>query len=217
MLFPINKEALLLKRSSQQGFTLIEVIVAIAVVAILAGIITPSVIKHLDDSKHSRAQNDCLVIGSAIGSFYKDVGRWPNMTNTGAVGVTLLVSQGNTPAVAAGIGTWNTATTSAAVDLLSNHLSANSPETQVANIYPTTGSEFVWRGPYQTEFPADPWGNRYAVNIGNMLVTTATTSNAVWVLSAGRDGIIQTPWNPAAPATGTTLTASGDDIVYRLK
>ncbi len=63
------------KKSEQKGFTLIEVIVAIAVVAILAGVITPSVIKHLDDSKRARAQNDCLVIGSAIGSFYKDVGR----------------------------------------------------------------------------------------------------------------------------------------------
>ncbi len=205
------------KSNNQQGFTLIEVIVAIAVVAILAGIITPSVVKHLDDSKHSRAQNDCLVIGSALGSFYKDLGRWPNMNASGAVGVTLLVSQGNTPAVASGVSTWNSATALTSVDLLSNHLSANSPKTQTANKYPASGSEFVWRGPYQTDFPPDPWGNRYAVNIGNMLVSTATTSNAVWVLSAGRDGIIQTPWNPAAPATGGTLAASGDDIVYRLK
>jgi prepilin-type N-terminal cleavage/methylation domain-containing protein len=205
------KEAPLFKQNNQQGFTLIEVIVAIAVVAILAGIITPSVIKHLDDSKRARAQNDCLVIGTALGSFYKDVGRWPNMNAAGAAGVTLLVSQGNTPALAAGIGTWNTATNNAAVDLFSNQLSANTPKAQIANIYPVPPNSLAWQGPYQTDFPADPWGNRYAVNIGNMAGT------AVWVLSAGPDGIIQTAWNPAAPAVGTTLTASGDDIVYRLK
>jgi prepilin-type N-terminal cleavage/methylation domain-containing protein len=211
----------LLRNKDQQGFTLIEVIVAIAVVAILAGIITPSVIKHLDDSKQARAQNDCLVIGTAIGSFYKDVARWPNMNAAGTVGVTLLVSDGNTPAVAGGVGTWNTALTSAAVDLLSNHLSANTPKAQTGSIYPNNasapGSEFVWRGPYQTQFPADPWGNRYAVNIGNMTANNAANSNAVWVLSAGRNGIIETPWNPAAPAAGTVITASGDDIVYRLR
>jgi prepilin-type N-terminal cleavage/methylation domain-containing protein len=211
----------LFKRNSQQGFTLIEVIVAIAVVAILAGIITPSVVKHLDDSKRSRAQNDCLIIGTAVGSFYKDLSRWPTMDGAGAANVTLLVSQGNTPAVAGGVGTWNTALASNTVDLLSNHLSANTPKTQAANGYPTPttapGSEFAWRGPYQNEFPSDPWGNRYAVNIGNMPLTAAATSNAVWVLSAGKDGIIQTPWNPAAPAVGATVTAQGDDIVYRIK
>jgi prepilin-type N-terminal cleavage/methylation domain-containing protein len=202
--------------NSQKGFTLIEVIVAIAVVAILAGIITPSVIKHLNDSKRARAQNDCLVIGAAIGSFYKDVARYPNMNAAGTAGVTLLVSEGNIPALAGGIGTWNAATTAAACDLLSNHLSYNTPKGQGANTYPklsttTVNSEFVWQGPYQPNFPADPWGNRYSVNIGNV------NNTAVWVLSAGPDGIIQTPWNPGAPAAGTTLGPIGDDIVYRLK
>jgi prepilin-type N-terminal cleavage/methylation domain-containing protein len=210
----------LINKSEQKGFTLIEVIVAIAVVAILAGIITPSVIKHLDDSKRARAQNDCLVIGSAIGSFYKDVARMPNMNAAGAASITLLVSAGNTPALAAGVTLWNAATTAATCDLLINHLTANTPKSQTTNLYPTTtsapGSEFVWRGPYQTSFPADPWGNRYAINIGNM-TSVAASSNAVWVLSAGPDGRIQTPFNPATPAVGTTLATSGDDIVYRLK
>jgi prepilin-type N-terminal cleavage/methylation domain-containing protein len=202
-------------KRDQKGFTLIEVIVAIAVVSILAGIITPSVIKHLDDSKRARAQNDCLVIGSAIGGFYKDVARMPNMNAAGAAGVTLLVGTGNIPALAAGVLTWNDATAVATCDLLSNHLSADTPKSQAVNIYPTTtsapGSEFVWRGPYQANFPADPWGNRYAVNIGN------ATGNALWVLSAGPDGIIQTAFSPAAPPVGTTLATSGDDIAYRLK
>jgi prepilin-type N-terminal cleavage/methylation domain-containing protein len=200
----------------EKGFTLIEVIVAIAVVAILAGIITPSVIKHLEDSKRARAQNDCLVIGSSVASFFKDVARMPNMNAAGAVGVTLLVSQGNIPT---GNG-WNTATTGNNCDLLSNHLSANTPKAQTTNIYPTTtsnpGSQFVWRGPYANEFPPDPWGNRYAVNIGNF-VSGSANSNAVWVMSAGPDGIVQTAVNPAAPAAGTTLASQGDDIVYRIR
>jgi prepilin-type N-terminal cleavage/methylation domain-containing protein len=206
-----------INKNSQKGFTLIEVIVAIAVVAILAGIITPSIIKHLDDSKRARAQNDCQVIGSAIGTFYKDLGRMPTMDSAGASTVTLLVGDGNIPALGTGVTLWNTATTVATCDLLSNHLSANSPKSQTTKIYPTTatapGSEFVWRGPYQPNIPADPWGNRYAINIGNM----TGVYPVVWVISPGPDGIVQTPFSPAAPAAGTTLNASGDDIVYRLR
>jgi prepilin-type N-terminal cleavage/methylation domain-containing protein len=201
-------------RNNQRGFTLIEVIVAIAVVAILAGIITPSVIKHLDDSKRARAQNDCLVIGSAIASFYKDTGRMPTLTLTAATA--MLVSEGNLPASGQGATTngWRTATTAANVDLFINHLAQNNPKGLTATVYPdpasAPGNEFVWRGPYQTSFPADPWGNRYAVNLG-------TNSNAVWVLSAGPDGKIDTPFAPPQAAAGATITTEGDDIAYRMK
>jgi hypothetical protein len=180
-------------------------------------VITPSVIKHLDDSKRARAKNDCLVIGSAIGNFYKDTGRMPTMNASGAQNLLLLVSEGNIPAHAAGVTNWYTATTNARVDLLSNHLSADTPKSQTTNIYPTTG-DFAWRGSYLTEFPADPWGNRYAVNIGNTYNNTnAALSYAVWVLSAGPNGTLETEFNPNVPAVGTTLVTGGDDIVYRLK
>jgi prepilin-type N-terminal cleavage/methylation domain-containing protein len=198
---------------NQKGFTLIEVIVAIAVVAILAGIITPSVIKHLDDSKRARAQNDCLVIGSAVASFYKDLGRMPTANGAGNPNITLLVSTGTVPTLGTGITIWNRATTNGTTDLLSNHLSANTPKSQSAWTYPVPPAELTWRGPYASSFPSDPWGNRYAVNIGNW----SAAYPAVWVLSAGPDGIVQTAFSPAAPAVGTTLTASGDDIVYRLR
>jgi hypothetical protein len=55
------------------------------------------------------------------------------------------------------------------------------------------------------------------VNIANMTSTNAALSNAVWVLSAGPDGIVQTAFNPNAPALGTTLATAGDDIVYRIR
>jgi prepilin-type N-terminal cleavage/methylation domain-containing protein len=199
-----------MNKSRAKGFTLIEVIVAIAVVALLAGIITPSVIKHLDDSKRARAKNDALVIGAAAASFYKDVGRWPTKSAPAAYNLILVVGDGNTPTAAGAAANWGLATTAANADLLAYHLISNQPKNAVANAYPVAG-ESAWRGPYQPTLPPDPWGNRYAVNIGN-----TAGANAVWVLSAGPDGIIQTPFNQAIPANGV-LTTTGDDIGFRMK
>jgi prepilin-type N-terminal cleavage/methylation domain-containing protein len=202
---------------TQKGFTLIEVIVAIAVVAILAGIITPSVVKHLDDAKRARAANDCQVIGAALANFYKDTGLWPNRTSAGTPGLTLLVGDGNTPTSSgAGSAPWvTTAINYTQGDFLRNHLVANRPgnQTGAALIYPTTG-EFSWRRGYMQAVPADPWGNRYMVNIGNIAQANA---NAVWIISSGPDGIMQTAFNTAIPATGTSLSPLGDDVAYRLK
>jgi prepilin-type N-terminal cleavage/methylation domain-containing protein len=200
-----------MKKSSVKGFTLIEVIVAIAVVALLAGIITPSVVKHIGDSKRARAQNDALVVGAACASFFKDVGMWPTKSAPAAFALILVVGDGNTPTNAgAGTANWVLAPAAANADLLAYHLISNQPKNAVANAYPVVG-EISWRGPYQNNLPADPWGNRYAVNVGNF-----AGANAVWVLSAGPDGIIQTPFAQAIPANGVLATV-GDDIGYRMK
>jgi prepilin-type N-terminal cleavage/methylation domain-containing protein len=196
-----------------EGFTLIEVIVAIAVVAILAGIITPSVVKHLDDAKRARASNDCQVVGAAIANFYKDVGRWPNMQAGGGTGITLLVGEGTTPTnQGGGTAAWvNTGINGTQGDLLAYHLVVNRPGNQVTNIYPATG-EIRWRGPYMQNCPPDPWGRRYAINVGNM-----ANANAVWIISSGPNGIMETAFNQAIPVTGASLVLGGDDIGYRMK
>jgi prepilin-type N-terminal cleavage/methylation domain-containing protein len=199
-----------MSRSNTKGFTLIEVIVAIAVVALLAGIITPSVIKHLDDSKRARAKNDALVIGAALASFYKDVGRWPTKDSAATYNLILLAGDGNTPTAAGGAANWALAIAAANADLMAYHLISNRPKNVAGNAYSVAGEQ-MWRGPYQPTLPADPWGNRYAVNIGN-----TAGANAVWILSAGPDGIVQTAFNQAIPNNGV-LTTTGDDIGYRMK
>ena len=187
----------------KRGFTLIEMVVVLAVVAILAAILVPTIEKNINDAKKARAANEVQVIAAAMASFFKDVGRWPNTDGSSSLpaNLELLHGPGNT-----GGGTntqwWGTGLTK--IDTFANHLIENDPG-DAANGYPTTG-EFAWRGPYINQINADPWGYTYACNI--QYTWDANGANAVFVWSAGPDGEADTTW--AQSRSSATL---GDDHI----
>jgi len=59
------------------GFTMIEAVVIVAVLAILAGIITPMVVKEVAKSKVTRAKADMDAIATAFNQYYVDTSFWP--------------------------------------------------------------------------------------------------------------------------------------------
>ena len=63
---------------NKRGFTLIEIIVVIAVIAVLTGIVVPVVGKILEEAKVSKAKTDVDTLSKAILSLYKDTAFWPN-------------------------------------------------------------------------------------------------------------------------------------------
>ncbi len=193
----------------EAGFTLIEVVVVIAVIAILAAILAPSIIKHVDDAKISRAKAETKVIASAITSFYKDLGQWPVGTDPANPVQVLYTYEGNDPTPRSGSAQYTRWINLTPRAVLRDHLIRNRDSS--GYIYPRTGT-YAWKGPYATSFSADPWGNRYLINIGRINVTGAV----VWVLSAGPNGLIETPFNQADTGTAPATTG-GDDIGFRLK
>lgn len=60
------------------GFTMIELVVVIAVIAILAGITTVVTGSILESARLSRAASEVKVLGEAILNVYKDTTVWPN-------------------------------------------------------------------------------------------------------------------------------------------
>ena len=203
------------------GFTLIEMVVVLAVVAILAAILTPTIAKNINDAKIARANNEVQVIAAAIGSFFKDLGRWP--TSNGADftdTIQLLYSTGDTPAIQGGGVAqeqfWladGSGWAANLVDTFDNQLIANTPgggTAYVNNASPAPLPELRWRGPYITEVKADPWGNHYSCNIW---YTFNVTTNFVGLWSAGPDRTSNTDAIQAA----TAVTIGGDDVVYRLQ
>lgn len=189
--------------SDNKGFTLVEVVVVIAVVALLAAIMTPLIAKNIDDSKLARAANETEVISAALGSFYKDVGRWPTRNAAGAFNSANILVSGTTATTAIASGTsngWDSNTATAGIDFINDHLLTN------AIGYPTTGPA-AWDGPYLDTVPLDPWGSPYLVNTQATFGAAGTNGAKGIVISAGPDGIVQTPL-----VTAQTTVPQGDDI-----
>ena len=69
--------------SRRDGFTLIEVIIAVALVAIMAVAIAPPLVQNIKSGKVTRAQSDAQAIGTALLSFYTDLGEWPLQDSDG--------------------------------------------------------------------------------------------------------------------------------------
>ena len=209
----------------EKGFTLLEIIVVLAVLGALAAMLTPVVFRYIDDANRTRAQNDASAIAAAINQMYKDTGRWPFYAATTGAGpivwasgdAEILTSNDacdtgdqdlatcdvTAPAVGSSSGWAHTQK----ADSITNQLIENTPT------YNTNGAR-AWRGPYLDAIPAlDPWGRSYLVNI-RKADPGDTTVEAVFVLSSGANGTIET--NGDSLATSNPVVG-GDDIVARAK
>jgi general secretion pathway protein G len=180
------------KLRGNKGFTLIEVIVVAAIIAILAGILVPMIFNQIDESKITRAQGDAKAIATAVQLYRTHTGMWPTYDPTNANPTTAyynaLFTDGNRLA---------TVFPSDTPGDLADHLSTNA---QSKALYAPGGMyEKKWKGPYMTTFPADPWGNAYVVNVWN-----ANDTDFVWAISAGPNGKFET--------AQTSSAVGGDDI-----
>jgi type II secretory pathway pseudopilin PulG len=59
-----------------------ELIVAVSVMALLAGVLTPMIGNVIEESRKTRALADCKAIVDAIGSYREEVGSYPAGTQT---------------------------------------------------------------------------------------------------------------------------------------
>jgi Tfp pilus assembly major pilin PilA len=189
--------------SRHHGFSIVEATIVLAVVAVLAGAVAPSVSRTLAQGRLARARNDVQAIRTAVHNVLTEHTLFVPFTSTGAVdgdAIELLVSDGDIPFTAIGATNWDNpvACCAAAVDVafLEAHLVTNTGLGAAGSYSVAAGG---WRGAYiNAPVDPDPWGNRYAVNTEYL---KTTTTNDVFVLSAGPDEEIDTPFafNGARP------------------
>lgn len=65
-------------QSRKRGFTLIELMVVILIIAILAAMVVPKVVGRTGDAKISKAKADISSLSSSINAFRLDTGRYPS-------------------------------------------------------------------------------------------------------------------------------------------
>jgi general secretion pathway protein G len=196
---------------NSKGFTLIELAVVLAVIAVLAAILTPMVTSYLDQARLSRAQADLRTLADAVKLYQRDTGRYPIYDSSSAYtsdSVSKVViggNNGNTPADGAGGASWG----------LSTQLATTSLELYLNNNYSgvsaSTFPKATFNGPYIGTLDSDPWGNKYLLNAGDL---TRSSSNHAFVISAGPNGTIETTRDIA---TTTNLAAGGDDLISVIK
>lgn len=189
------------------GFTLIELAVVLAVIAILAAVLTPLVTGYIDQARETRAQADVRAIGTAILAYQRDTSRFPIYTNIAnansdtAAGNTL-IGTGNDPTDGAG---WTLASlTTLGLD---EYLNTNKLDLPTA----ARGGRVAYRGPY-LNIASDPWGNSYLITAQALTRTGATDHG--YVISAGPNATMETTREQVK--TGA-FTVGGDDVVQRIR
>ena len=65
------------KRSYRSGFTLVELLVVIVIIALLSSLVAPKFFGKLDNAKVKTAQTQMQMLSQALDSFRLDVGRYP--------------------------------------------------------------------------------------------------------------------------------------------
>ena len=201
---------------NRKGFTLIEVVVVVAIIALLAGILTPLIFKYIDEANETRALGDCRNISTALLLFHKDTGTWPYYERlfTDPEYDYIFGNMGDMPRMHGDAQTsWGNQ-----ADDMYFHLVTNGPD---PNTYryrykrpATMGGGILshgWNGPYLPYVTDDPWAYKYLVSVGAFDYGTQFEQgrNHVWCLSAGPNFMVETPiW-----ATETHY----DDIGYRTK
>ncbi len=211
---------------NSRGFTLIEIIVAVALVAILSAAVAPSVLNNIAQGRVARTQSDVQAIASAVMRFKSDTSQYPRLdepTSADTIGAAFRflasgIDPNNLPAQSTN-GKWPTTfaagTIQGTAQSIGNHLimgmndltSDSYPRAPI----PDDPNSVGFRSGYISADQLDPWGHSYLVNVASLGMSGQT----VWVLSAGPNGIAET--DVTVYGTGAATATVGDDIGFRVQ
>jgi prepilin-type N-terminal cleavage/methylation domain-containing protein len=165
-------------KHSSRAFTLVELLVVIAIIAILAGLILPTVLKSIERGRIVKAQTQIAQMVQAINSYHSQYSIYPvssDAVSTAAATGGDFTYGGTALANALGPGSWTTANSEVIAILMdlendgfgkptinNGHVKNTQrikllPAKMVSNANePGVGPDLVYR---------DPWGNPYIISV----------------------------------------------------
>lgn len=223
---PGRRAELTRKRFAPNGFTLLELVLMLAIVAVLASLVAPMAVGMLRDADRARAEADVQQLATALTRFYGDLKRLPACAGddcsrigspNGDLLAFLAVGEGD-----GGLSRWypaeqpgltprwdlraNDHPSRAARNNAFNHLIRNDPNADGV----VDGADYPrarpgWQGPYVSSLGRDPWGHAYIMAVGALRSSGPRSPGArAWILSAGPNGRIETP--------ADAISLGGDDV-----
>ncbi len=70
------------KFSARKGFTLVELMIVIAIIGILAAVLYPSLMGYLERTRDTNRQQAMNQVGTALGTYFADMNAYPSPTGT---------------------------------------------------------------------------------------------------------------------------------------
>jgi prepilin-type N-terminal cleavage/methylation domain-containing protein len=204
------------REKDSHGFTLLELAVVLAVIAILAAILTPLVTGYVERAREDAAKVDLKSIATAVVRFNTDEKFWPiykvafgssghTSTNSSTDVYDVIQSGGLDATIPSSGGGSDWSTT-----IIAN---SNTFESVMNKDFYTNISDHATRfkGPY-LQFGVDPWGTRYYLTANNLMPSSA---NHAYVISAGPNQTIETNYTNAR--SSGDLAAGGDDLIQVIR
>ncbi len=161
--------------SRLRGFTLVEMLVLVAIVIAVAGVVVPVVSIYKLDDQWRRVDRDLGHITDALRQYALHTRTFPT-GHSGATTYHFLYSDGVRP---------------------TNNVFDSGPSQHIDEFLlrgDMSGSD--WRGPYLASVGPDPWGHAYLVNVNGYF----SSVERMLILCAGPNGQVNT--SPSATTAG---------------
>ncbi len=151
------------RKKATRGFTLIELVIVIAVIAILAALLVPTILGQAERARSSRARADAAQLAKSIARLRTDTG------NTTTACLTVL------------------ANLTSATGASSGCVPQGQSTLQLCNT--ATPGYYCWGGPYVTRVVNDPWNLPYTATLDASTYSITVRSNGPNGTNADTDDV----------------------------